>query len=66
MQLIVDEDKMKELLKKSLTEMMKDKRSIFHKIVTESIEDIGMANAIKEGRKNKFVEESTIFEILQK
>ncbi|MDZ7767104.1 MAG: hypothetical protein U5K00_22280 [Melioribacteraceae bacterium] len=42
---------MKELLKESLTEMMKDKRSIFHKIVTESIEDIGMANAIKEGRK---------------
>jgi len=66
MELIVDEDKMKELLKESLTEMMKDKRSIFHKIVTESIEDIGMANAIKEGRKNKFVEESTIFEILQK
>lgn len=66
MELIVDEDKMKELLKESLTEMMKDKRSIFHKIVTESIEDIGMANAIREGRKNKFVEESTILEILQK
>ncbi len=63
MELIVDENKMRALLKDTLIEMMKDRRDIFHKIVIESIEDIGLANAIKAGRKNKFVNESRIANI---
>ena len=54
---------MRALLKDTLIEMMKDRRDIFHKNVIESIEDIGLANAIRAGRKNKFVNESRIANI---
>ena len=66
MELIVDESKMKALLKDTLIEMMQDKKEIFYKIVAESIEEIGLANAIKAGRKNKFVSEKKIVDILKK
>ena len=66
MELIVDENKMRALLKDTLIEMMKDRRDIFHKIVIEAIEDVGLANAIKAGRENKFVNESRIANILKK
>jgi len=66
MELIVDENKMRELLKDTLVEIMKNKRQFFRELVMEAIEDIGLANAIKAGRKNKFVDESRIIEILKK
>ncbi len=66
MELIIDESKMKALLKDTLIEMMQNKKGIFYKIVAESIEEIGLANAIKAGRKNKFVNEAKIVEILKK
>jgi len=65
MELSINESKMKELLKEALIEMMKDKKEIFYEIVKEAIEDVGMANAIKEGRQNKFVEEQRIIEIIE-
>ncbi len=65
MELSINESKMKELLKEALIEMMKDKKEIFYEIVKEAIEDVGMANAIKEGRQNKFVEEQRIIETIE-
>ena len=66
MELIVDEKKMKEIFKETFIELMKDKRELLHEIIVEAIEDIGMANAIKTGRKNKFVDEKKIVDILKK
>ena len=66
MELIVDENKMKEIFKETFIELMKDKRELLHEIIVEAIEDIGMANAIKAGRKNKFVDEKKIVDILKK
>jgi len=66
MELIVDENKMKEIFKETFIELMKDKRELLHEIIVEAIEDIGMANAIKAGRKNKFVDEKKIVNILKK
>ncbi|BBO17411.1 conserved hypothetical protein [Candidatus Brocadia pituitae] len=65
MELTINENKMKELLKDALIEMMKDKREFFYEIVKEAIEDVGLANAIKEGRKNIFVDEQRIMDILE-
>ena len=66
MELIVDENKMKEIFKETFIELMKDKRELLHEIIVEAIEDIGMANAIKAGRKNKFIDEKKIVNILKK
>ena len=37
---------------------------VLHEIMLEALEEIGLANAIAEGRKNKFVSEEDIFSIL--
>ncbi len=38
--------------------MIQQKRGVFQKILLEALEEIGLANAIKEGRKNEFVGET--------
>ena len=64
MESLINEEKTKELLKEILIEMMQSKREIFYEIVLEALEEIGLANAILEGRSNQFVPEEEILEIL--
>ncbi len=64
MELSVDENKMKELLKEVLLEIIRDKKHLFHEIIIDVIEEIGLTNAIKEGRKNNFVDEMEVMKKL--
>ena len=64
MESLINEEKTKELLKEILIEMMQSKREIFYEIVLEALEEIGLANAIIEGRSSQFVSEEEILEIL--
>lgn len=54
----------KEIIKASLIELMNEDRQFFKDILSEIIEDAGMINAIHEGRKNQFVDEKKIMDIL--
>lgn len=65
MGLTINEDKMKELLKEIIVEMIENKKEIFQEILVEALEEVGLANAIKEGRKNKFVDEKQIMDVLE-
>jgi hypothetical protein len=65
MELTVNEEKMKELLKDVMIEMIREKRELFHEIIIDAIEEVGLANAIKEGRKDNFVSEKRIMKILE-
>jgi len=65
MELTISDEKTKELLTEVLGKMMKEKREVFQEIVLEAIEEIGLANAISEGRKNEFVGEAEITSILE-
>lgn len=56
MSIVLTEKKTKELLSEVLVEMIQDKREVFYEIVAEALEDVGLANAIKEGRRNEFVD----------
>jgi hypothetical protein len=56
----LDEKQFKILLKQTLVELFDERRDIFSAIVAEALEDIGLANAIREGRKNEFVGEEEI------
>jgi hypothetical protein len=60
----LDEKQFKILLKQTLIELFDERRDIFSAIVAEALEDIGLANAIREGRKNDFVGEEEIRAIL--
>ena len=65
MQLTISDEKTKELLTEVLVEMMKNKREVFQAIVLEAIEEVGLANAIVEGRKSDFVGKEKIMSVLE-
>ncbi len=64
MELTISDEKTKELLTEVLIEMLQQKREVFHDIVLEALEDVGLANAIVEGRQNDFVGEDEIMGVL--
>jgi len=65
MEMTLSGEKTKELLTEVLIEMIQKKREVFYDIVREALEEIGLANAIAEGRKDDFVSEDEIFDILE-
>jgi len=65
MQLTLDDDQTKALLKEVLVEMLQQQREVFYELVLEALEDVGLAKAIEEGEETEFVEESEIQEILR-
>jgi len=60
----LDEKQFKILLKEAIVELFEERQEVFAAIVAEAIEDIGLANAIREGRKNDFVSKEEIAAIL--
>ncbi|RZM82961.1 hypothetical protein [Leptolyngbya iicbica] len=65
MQLTLDDDQTKELLKEVLIEMLQQRREVFYELVLEALEDVGLAQAIEEGEETEFVDESDIQAILR-
>jgi len=64
MELSISDEKLKEVMKEAIIEIIKKKRKVFYEIILEAIEEVGLANAIREGRKNKFVGEDRILKML--
>lgn len=65
MELTISDEKTKELLTEVLVEMIQQKRGVFQEIFLEALEEVGLANAIAEGRKSEFVSENEIRSILE-
>lgn len=65
MELSINDKKMKEIIKEVMLEIIKEKKKVFSEIIIDVIEEVGLVNAIIEGRKNKFVGEDKISEILK-
>jgi len=65
MELTFNDVKTKGLLKEVIIELITDKRDLFYEIIMEALEEIALANAIKEGRQNDFVSEDKIFTLLE-
>jgi len=65
MELTISEKQAKELLKEVLVELLEEKRDLFFEVLLEAIEEIGLANAIREGRQNELVGEDQILAILR-
>ena len=59
----IDEKQFKILLKEALVEVFEERQDMFSAIVVKAIEDIGLAKAIREGRKNDFVDKEEIDDI---
>jgi hypothetical protein len=65
MQTEMDERKLKQLFKEALIETLEEKKNIFHDIIAEVMEDIALANAIKEGADTETVSKKEVFDILE-
>ena len=49
MEICVDESKLKEVIKQALVEVLEDRKGIIYELLSEIIEDIALAHAIREG-----------------
>jgi hypothetical protein len=65
MELTVSEEEAKALFKEALVELLEERRDLFLDVLAEAIEEVGLASAIQEGRKNEFVDEEQILAILR-
>ncbi|NMC02593.1 MAG: hypothetical protein GYA30_09510 [Chloroflexi bacterium] len=64
MELTLNEEQARSLLKEVMLELLQEKRDWFFEIVVEALEEIGLANAIQVGRQNEFVDEQQIMALL--
>ena len=62
---VLDEEQTRNLLRQVLIELLEERRSEFHELVIEAIEEVALANAIRAGRKNEFVSEDEIRAVLE-
>lgn len=57
--------KLKKAIKEALRESLLENRELFHEIVMEALEDVGLLRAMEIGRKSKFVSREKVMEILK-
>ncbi|HEY9866535.1 hypothetical protein [Planktothrix paucivesiculata] len=64
MKLSIDDETTKEMLTEIMVEIIKTRKDLFYDLILEALEEISLANAIKEGRQDDFVSEEKIFALL--
>ena len=62
---VLTQEQTKNLLREVLVELLEERRSEFHELIIEAIEEVALANAIRVGRKNEFVSEDQIRAVLE-
>ncbi|NNG01977.1 MAG: hypothetical protein HKM93_21510 [Desulfobacteraceae bacterium] len=65
MQPLIDEVKIKQLMKEALIEALQEQKDIFHDMIIEAIEDIAMTNAIRQGENTASASRKEVFDILK-
>ncbi|MCO6449624.1 MAG: hypothetical protein J5I90_02435 [Caldilineales bacterium] len=60
----LDDQQTKAMLKNALVELIEERRDVFSDIFVEAMEEVGLAQAIREGRRDDFVEEEEVFAVL--
>ncbi|BAZ37946.1 hypothetical protein NIES4101_38720 [Calothrix sp. NIES-4101] len=61
----LNEDKIKQIFKIALTEVIQEQKDVFSDLLAEIIEDIALEKAIKEGENTETVSREAIFKILE-
>lgn len=64
-QLIDDENKLMEVFKQAFAELLQERRDLLYDVFAEVLEDIGLANAIKEEENAEIVGRDRVFQILE-
>jgi len=62
----LNENKLKELIKTAIVELIQEQKEVFSDLLAEVIEDIALEKAIKEGESTDPVSREAIFKILER
>ena len=65
MQTLIDDGKLKQLLKEALIEAIEEKKNVFYDLIVDAVEDIAMVRAIQEGENTETISKQEIFNILE-
>jgi hypothetical protein len=60
-----DKDALKQALKEAFTETLHEQRELLQEVLAEVVEDVGLAEAIREGRRSDLAERSEVFDVLE-
>ncbi len=61
----LDENRLKELFKQAMTELLEERKDLFYDLFAEVIEDTALANAIREAESSESVSREAIFQALE-
>ena len=64
-QIIDDENQLKEVFKQAFAELLQERKDLLYDVFSEVLEDIALANAIKEGENTEIVDKDQVFQILE-
>ena len=65
MQTLIDDGKLKQLLKEALIEAIEEKKNVFYDLIVDAVEDIAIVRAIQEGENTETISKQEIFNILE-
>jgi len=60
-----DKDALKQALKEAFSEVLHEQRELLHEVLAEVVEDVGLAEAIRQGRASAIAERSEVFDVLE-
>ncbi len=61
----ISRDALKQAMKEALKETLSEQRDLFRDVFAEVLEDLGLVEALEEGKKSKPVSREIIFDILE-
>ena len=62
--LSLEDRHMKDLIKQVLLGLFQERRDLFHDLFEELLEDVGLANAMREGENSEIVSEQEVMKAL--
>jgi ribosomal protein L12E/L44/L45/RPP1/RPP2 len=63
--LTIPEDSLRALLKQALIEALEERRDLLHDVVVDALEEIALAEAIREGRRGEVATRDEVFAALK-
>jgi hypothetical protein len=66
MEVTIAEDRLKEVLKAAVVEVLEERRDLVREIVEEALEDLALARAIEEGESSEVVGRDHVFGLLER
>jgi ribosomal protein L12E/L44/L45/RPP1/RPP2 len=62
---LVDEERLKELLKAAIVEVLEERRDLVLDLFEEALEDVALARAMEEGESSGNVSREEVFQVLE-